>query len=207
MIARRLSVSLASLVLAACGDSPAPTAPATTPVDLAVTNALDVPVRLSVDGMVLGNVGPVSQGRVAVPAGHAAVTWAPFKRTSARGATLADDFDGGTIGVAGPRMSALITNAVRGELFFTPVITNASAQRVGIAIADLAGVRCLGAQDPADALGTPVAWGYYRLTPVTTLRVYPTADCTGDGWAFWPTITLRTFAPNTGAIALRFPGF
>jgi hypothetical protein len=69
MIARRLPVLLAPLLVAACDDSPGPTAQSTTSVDLGVTNALDVPVRLAVDGTVIGNVAPVSSGRVVVPAG------------------------------------------------------------------------------------------------------------------------------------------
>ena len=196
---RAMLAVLALTAVAACGsDSTAPE----TVVTVTVLNRLDLAVSLSAGGTNYGNVGSGQSTVLTLPPRTATLAWASAKRRFSDGSPVMDDLDGASLSI-GQNLGTLdISNVVSGTAYFTPRTSLGfdlwqSGDTLSFEVVQPTARRCLGWQSHLAA----ASWGYYRLDPGTTMRVYHSVNCTGNS-AYWSFATLSGFEVGSGKVGL-----
>lgn len=202
----RAPAGLLVVAAAACGggaDSLSEPTPPPAPMDVTVSNLLDVPITLTGGATPLGALQPRNFVTVTLPAGQRVLAWRALKRTYSTGEAVPDDLAGADISIARSGQAVDVVNNVAGVVYFTPYVTNHTGSNVSLAIVDGGTQRCIGWQPAATSVfQLPVAWGYYRLSATTVMRVFTNTTCAGAAFGEWSTAQLQNFQPNTGVVRL-----
>ena len=189
-----------ALLLIGCGGGESPAAPAPV-VTVTIRNGLDVSTSITAKGTNYGTVTSSGSTTLTLPPGTTTVQWKSVKRTFSDGSAVADDLDGATLSVAQNLGVLDLTNVVDGVSYFSPRIFSNLADTISLQIVQPASSRCIGFQWGNVGL-FGVAWGYYRLDPGTTMRVYRKTGCQGS-WLSWTFDQLSNFQARSGTVSLR----
>lgn len=186
------------IALASCSGEGAVTPPPTV-VTVTVYNRLDLAISIAAGGTNYGTVAAGTSTVLTLPPGTQVLSWTSSKRRYSNGSPVPDDLSGATVSIAQNLSTIDVTNVVGGVPFFTPIVRSQVSDTASLQVVQPAASRCLGFQYGTSFLG--FAWGYYRLDPGTTMRVYRGPTCTG-AWRGWSFEILSRFEAATGRVSL-----
>lgn len=200
---RNLIAVVSLLTAIGCGGE-ASTAPPTvvtpppTVVTATVFNRLEVPVSLHVGNVNYGTLQAAASTTLTLPPGTTTLEWRNSKFRFSDGTSVPDDLSGATVSLAQSLGAVDITNLVDGTPYISPLVGSAVADTISLQLVQPSQSRCLGWQF---GVSGGSRWGYYRLEPGTTLRVYRGVGCRGASRS-WSQEILGGFTVRTGTIRL-----
>jgi len=208
-----LCLALVAL-LSGCGGT---TEPVVNTKQLQVLNYLAEPVSLIIDGTAYGSIqvgtllrGP-TQVLLTIPSSATSLTYTVSPEHYSDGSAVANDLSGETVTLGVGNATLGINNIVQGQSYFFPVMigpgftdahTKYGTDTISFDIGVPGARRCLGS---VSGNFPTAAWGYYRLTPQTEMRLFAGSSCqTARYMGTWATTVLNTMAIDIGWLFLSY---
>jgi hypothetical protein len=203
LVLRRGVGAGALLVLSASCRGDGPGAPAEFPVRFGVSNSLQAPVTIAIDGVAYAILSGGKSTDLTVSSKSQWLTWNSAKPMDAQGVPIPDDIAEIRISLNGINRQLEITNVINYQTYITARILNFTDIAVSIGVYDGNSVSCASKLPAASGTGSGfTVMGYYKLLPATEIRAYrdPT-NCIGP-YIAWTASQIRDFAPRSGVLQL-----
>jgi hypothetical protein len=178
-------------------------APGEYPVRFDVSNSLQAPVAIRIDGVPYANLSGGASTNLTVSSRSRTLTWTSAKPMDSDGTPIPDDIPEVAISIDGINGQLEITNVINYQTYITARIRNFTSTAVSIGVFDGTTVSCA-SELPASSLAGSgfTVMGYYKLLPATELRAYGNAEGCSGPYVVWPAPQIRDFVPKSGLLLL-----